>query len=65
VKILVFATAITLIHCWYGMRVTGGPQAVGEATGRAIRASIVVIVVLDMIMTLLFWGSDSGFRISG
>jgi phospholipid/cholesterol/gamma-HCH transport system permease protein len=65
VKILVFATAITLIHCWYGMRVGGGPQAVGEATGRAIRASIVVIVVLDMMMTLLFWGGDSGFRISG
>jgi phospholipid/cholesterol/gamma-HCH transport system permease protein len=65
VKILVFATAITLIHCWYGMRVGGGPQAVGEATGRAIRASIVVIVVLDMIMTLVFWGGDSGFRIGG
>ena len=65
VKILVFATAITLIHCWYGMRVGGGPQAVGEATGRAIRASIVVVVVLDMMMTLLFWGGDSGFRISG
>ena len=65
VKIVVFAIAITLIHCWYGMRVGGGPQAVGEATGRAIRASIVVIVVLDMIMTLVFWGSDSGFRISG
>ena len=65
VKILVFATAITLIHCWYGMRVGGGPQAVGEATGRAIRASIVVVVVLDMVMTLLFWGGDSGFRVSG
>lgn len=65
IKILVFATAITLIHCWYGMRVGGGPQAVGEATGRAIRASIVVIVVLDMLMTLLFWGGDAGFRISG
>jgi phospholipid/cholesterol/gamma-HCH transport system permease protein len=65
VKILVFATAITLLHCWYGMRVGGGPQAVGEATGRAIRASIVVVVVLDMVMTLAFWGGNSGFRISG
>jgi phospholipid/cholesterol/gamma-HCH transport system permease protein len=65
VKILVFAIAITLIHCWYGMRVGGGPQAVGEATGRAIRASIVVVVILDMIMTLVFWGGDSGFRVSG
>jgi phospholipid/cholesterol/gamma-HCH transport system permease protein len=65
VKILVFATAITLLHCWYGMRVGGGPQAVGEATGRAIRASIVVVVILDMVMTLVFWGGNSGFRISG
>ena len=65
VKIIVFAIAVTLIHCWYGMRVGGGPQAVGEATGRAIRASIVSVVLLDMVMTLLFWGSDSGFRVSG
>lgn len=65
IKILVFATAVTLVHCWYGMRASGGPQAVGEATGRAIRASIVLVVILDMIMTLLFWGGDSGFRVSG
>ncbi len=65
VKILVFATAIALIHCWYGMRTSGGPQAVGEATGRAIRASIVSVVLLDMVMTLAFWGSDAGFRVSG
>lgn len=65
VKIVIFAAAVTLLHCWYGMRVGGGPQAVGEATGRAIRASIVVVVLLDMVLTLLFWGGDSGFRISG
>ena len=65
IKIVVFAVAIALIHCWYGYRVGGGPQAVGEATGRAIRASIVSVVVLDMIMTLVMWGGNSGFRVSG
>lgn len=65
VKILIFALAIALIHCWYGMKVSGGPQSVGEATGEAIRASIVIVVVLDMILTLLFWGGDPGFRVSG
>lgn len=65
IKILVFAIAVTLIHCWYGFRVGGGPQAVGEATGAAIRASIVVVVVLDMVMTLIIWGGDPGFRVSG
>ena len=65
VKILIFAIAVTLIHCWYGFKVTGGPQSVGEATGAAIRASIVVVVVLDMILALIFWGGDPGFRVSG
>ncbi|KQY59704.1 ABC transporter permease [Aeromicrobium sp. Root495] len=65
VKILVFAAAVTLIHCWFGFTASGGAQGVGEATGRAIRASIVVVVLLDMVMTLLFWGADPGVRISG
>lgn len=65
IKIVVFAVTIALIHSWYGMRAGGGPQAVGEATGRAIRASLVSIVVLDMLLTLIMWGSNSGFRVSG
>lgn len=65
IKILVFALVIALLHCWYGMKVAGGPQAVGEATGAGIRASIVVVVLLDMAMTLVFWGGDPGFRLSG
>ena len=65
IKIIVFAITVTLIHCWYGMSVGGGPQAVGEATGKAIRASIVMVVILDMVLTLVFWGGDPGFRVSG
>jgi phospholipid/cholesterol/gamma-HCH transport system permease protein len=65
IKIVVFAAFVALIHCWYGFKVGGGPQAVGEATGAAIRASIVSVVVLDMVMTLIFWGGDPGFRIAG
>ena len=64
-KVLVFAFAVTLIHCWYGFMASGGAQGVGEATGRAIRASIVIVVLLDMVMTLLFWGGNPGVRISG
>ena len=60
-----FALLVILIHCWYGFHAGGGPQGVGEATGRAIRASIVVVVVTDMLLTLAFWGNDPGFRVSG
>jgi phospholipid/cholesterol/gamma-HCH transport system permease protein len=65
VKIVVFAFAVSLIHCWYGFNASGGPQGVGEATGRAIRASIVTVVLLDMVLTLIFWGASPGFRVSG
>lgn len=65
VKVVVFAVMITLVHCYYGYTATGGPEGVGRAAGRAIRASIVLIAISDMLMTLLFWGISSGVKVSG
>ena len=65
IKVVVFAFVVALVHCWYGMSVSGGPQGVGQATGRSIRASIVSIVILNMLLTVAMWGGDPGFRISG
>jgi phospholipid/cholesterol/gamma-HCH transport system permease protein len=64
-KVVVFCLLITIIHTFYGYTVTGGPESVGRATGRAIRASIVSIAVSDMLMTLLFWGVSSPIKVSG
>lgn len=64
-KILVFTLIVALLHCWYGFNASGGPAGVGEATGRAIRASIVSVILLDMLFTLFFYGTDPGVRISG
>jgi phospholipid/cholesterol/gamma-HCH transport system permease protein len=38
---------------------------VGKAAGRAIRASGVSIAISDMLMTILFWGTSSGIKVSG
>jgi phospholipid/cholesterol/gamma-HCH transport system permease protein len=65
IKVVIFAIFITTIHCYYGYKTTGGPENVGRATGRAIRASVVSIAVLDMLMTVLFWGTSSGIKITG
>lgn len=62
-KVVVLALMITFIHCFYGFTAEGGPEGVGVASGRAIRASIVTIAVADMLMTLLFWGTSTGVRI--
>ena len=63
-KVVVFAIFITSIHCYYGYNAGGGPEGVGRAAGRAIRASVVSIAVTDMLMTVLFWGTSSGIKIS-
>jgi phospholipid/cholesterol/gamma-HCH transport system permease protein len=41
IKASVFCIAVTLIHCYYGYFTSGGPVGVGQASGRAVRASLV------------------------
>ena len=64
-KVVVFAILVTSIHCYYGYNAGGGPEGVGKSAGRAIRASVVSIAFSDMLMTILFWGTSSGIKISG
>lgn len=56
VKALVFCAAVTIIHCYYGYFAKGGPEGVGLASGRAVRASLVTVLTLDFIMTIVMWG---------
>lgn len=65
IKAVVFIVAVILLHSYQGFYARGGPEGVGIASGRAIKNSFIAIVVLDMILTLIFWGSDVGFRFSG
>jgi phospholipid/cholesterol/gamma-HCH transport system permease protein len=64
-KAVIFVTLIIAIHGYQGYYAVGGPEGVGRASGRAIRASIVTVVAADMVLTLLFWGNSPGIRISG
>ena len=64
-KATIFVITIILIHGYQGYYASGGPEGVGRASGRAIRASLIAVVVLDMILTIVLWGFDSGIRISG
>ncbi len=64
-KACVFAAAVALIHCYYGFTASGGPEGVGVAVGKAIRMSIVVVVILNLFMSLLFYGGGNTVRIAG
>jgi len=65
-KAMVFTVAVIMIHCAYGYRAKGGPEGVGVAAGRAIRASIITVVILNLVLsTLLFSGATSTARLVG
>ena len=64
-KAVLFAVVVSLIHCYYGFFATGGPAGVGVAVGRAIRLSIVTVVVLNLILSVIFWGGGNTVRVAG
>lgn len=65
IKGTIFCVAVTVIHCYYGYFVTGGPVGLGRASGRAVRASLVTIMVLDYILTITLWGLRPIFVFKG
>jgi phospholipid/cholesterol/gamma-HCH transport system permease protein len=65
-KAVVFVIVVILIHTYYGFYAKGGPAGVGVAVGRAIRASITVVVILNMVLSLAFWAAGGEtIRIAG
>jgi phospholipid/cholesterol/gamma-HCH transport system permease protein len=65
IKASTYCIAATLIHCYYGYFASGGPVGVGEASGRAVRTSLVTIMVLDFTTTVLLWGLKPEFVFKG
>jgi phospholipid/cholesterol/gamma-HCH transport system permease protein len=57
IKAVIFVVVVVLIHTYYGFYAKGGPAGVGVAVGRAIRASITAVVILNMVLSLAFWAA--------
>jgi phospholipid/cholesterol/gamma-HCH transport system permease protein len=53
-KSVFFGAAIAICGCFYGMRAGNSSAAVGEATTRAVVASITAIIVLDSAFAAIF-----------
>jgi len=64
-KVLVFAVLVILIHCYHGYNASGGPAGVGVAVGRAVRTSIVVINIVDLLLSMFIWGATTTVRLAG
>ncbi|NEW41928.1 ABC transporter permease [Nocardia cyriacigeorgica] len=65
IKVAIFGTVVILVHSYYGFFATGGPEGVGIASGRAVRASFVAIIAIDMVLSIALWGFNSAISFTG
>jgi phospholipid/cholesterol/gamma-HCH transport system permease protein len=65
IKGMVMATAIISVGCYYGYTASGGPVGVGTATAQSMAVNIVLVHIIGMLGTVIFWGSTPRAPIGG
>ena len=65
IKGMVMATAIVLVGCYYGYHAGGGPVGVGTATAKSMVLNIVLVHLIGMMGTQVFWGTNPRAPIGG
>jgi phospholipid/cholesterol/gamma-HCH transport system permease protein len=65
IKALAMSIFVMSIHCHYGFRAQGGPAGVGEAVGKAVRSSLIGVLVIDLLMDIVIYGGPSAVHVTG
>ena len=65
IKAMAMATIIVLVGCYYGYTASGGPVGVGTATAKSMVLNTVMVHIIGMVGTQIFWGSNPRAPIGG
>jgi phospholipid/cholesterol/gamma-HCH transport system permease protein len=65
IKGMTMATAIVLVACYYGYTASGGPVGVGRATAKSMVLNLVLIHIIGMLGSQIFWGGNARAPIGG
>ena len=65
IKAMFMATAIVLVGCYYGYNASGGPVGVGTATAKSMVLNLVLVHIIGMLGTQIFWGANPRAPIGG
>ncbi|WP_368680415.1 ABC transporter permease (plasmid) [Rhodococcus opacus] len=66
VKVLAMSVVVMCVHCYHGYNAKGGPAGVGVAVGRAVRTSLIAIMVIDLLVGIAVYGGSAGaVKVSG
>ncbi|HEV7826673.1 MAG TPA: ABC transporter permease [Mycobacteriales bacterium] len=55
-KVMLMGTVIVFVGCYYGFTASGGPVGVGMATAKSMMVNMVLIHVVGVLGSQLFWG---------
>jgi phospholipid/cholesterol/gamma-HCH transport system permease protein len=65
IKGMSMATVIVLVGCYYGYTASGGPVGVGRATAKSMLVNIILVHLIGMMGTFVFWGQNPRAPIGG
>jgi phospholipid/cholesterol/gamma-HCH transport system permease protein len=65
IKGMAMATVIVIVGCYYGYTAGGGPVGVGTATAKSMVLNTVMVHLVGMIGTQVFWGQNPRAPIGG
>src|SRR3954449_8679305 len=65
IKGMTMATVIVLVGLYYGYNASGGPVGVGTATAKSMVLNIVLVHLIGMLGTQVFWGANPRAPIGG
>ncbi|MDB5114095.1 MAG: hypothetical protein JWL78_1165 [Chloroflexi bacterium] len=62
-KAVVFAILIVSVAVYYGYNVTGGAVGIGRAVAKTMATALVMVVVVNAVLTQIFWGNNPNLPI--
>ncbi|HTK64756.1 MAG TPA: ABC transporter permease [Pseudonocardia sp.] len=63
-RVMSYGTVVVLVSCYYGFTASGGPVGVGKATAKSMMLNMVLIHVLGVMTSQIFWGMSPNAPIS-
>ena len=63
IKAVVFAFLIVCVAVYYGYNVTGGAVGIGKAVAKTMALALVITVVVNALLTQVFWGTNPNLPI--
>ncbi|MCW2987198.1 MAG: transporter permease, partial [Solirubrobacterales bacterium] len=65
IKGIVISFFVIITALYFGYRVRGGPVEVGTATAQSMVVNIVMVHIIGMLGTVVFWGANPRAPIGG